>query len=59
MTVMLKAAAVFFVLGVIAAVLGFEGIAGMSVGIARILFFVFLVIFVVSFMAGIMRGKRA
>ncbi len=56
---MLKAAAVFFVLGVIAAVLGFEGIAGMSVGIARILFFVFLVIFVVSFMAGIMRGKRA
>ena len=54
---MLKAAAVFFVITVITAVLGFEDLAGLSIGIARILFFVFLALFVLSFMAGIMRGK--
>lgn len=45
---MLSWALTFLVLALIAAVLGFGGIAGASVGIAKILFFAFLVLFLVS-----------
>jgi uncharacterized membrane protein YtjA (UPF0391 family) len=37
--------------------MGFGGIAIISVDIARILFFVFLVLFVVSLVAGLLRGR--
>jgi uncharacterized membrane protein YtjA (UPF0391 family) len=53
---MLHYALVFLVLGLIAAVLGFGGLAGTSIGIAKILFFVFLVLFAVSLLLG--RGRR-
>jgi uncharacterized membrane protein YtjA (UPF0391 family) len=53
---MLHYALVFLVLGLIAAVLGFGGLAGTSIGIAKILFFVFLVLFAVSLLVG--RGRR-
>jgi len=42
----------FFVVALIAGVLGFTGISEASAGIARVLFFVFLVIFAVSLIAG-------
>lgn len=42
---------VFLVLAIIAAVLGFGGLAQESAGIAKILFIVFLVIYVLSFFA--------
>ena len=45
---MLSWAVTFLIIALIAAVLGFGGIAGTAVGIAKILFFVFLVLFVVS-----------
>lgn len=45
---MLSWAITFLVLALIAAVLGFGGLAGASVGIAKVLFLVFLVLFVVS-----------
>ena len=38
----------FHVAALIAAVFGFGGIAGTAVGIAKLLFFVFIVLFVVS-----------
>lgn len=41
---MLHYAIVFFVIALIAAVLGFGGIAGTAMGIAKILFFVFLAV---------------
>ncbi|KAB0784091.1 DUF1328 domain-containing protein, partial [Pseudomonas aeruginosa] len=41
---------------IIAAVLGFGGIAGAATGIAKILFVLFLVLFVVSFFFGRRRG---
>jgi uncharacterized membrane protein YtjA (UPF0391 family) len=53
---MLHYALVFLVLGLIAAVLGFGSLAGASIGIAKILFFVFLVLFAVSLLVG--RGRR-
>tara|TARA_B100000749_G_scaffold280223_1_gene275316 strand:+ start:25073 stop:25252 length:180 start_codon:yes stop_codon:yes gene_type:complete len=38
----------FFIFALIAAVFGFGGIAAASAGIAKILFFVFITLFVVS-----------
>lgn len=46
------------VLALVAAVLGFGGLAGAFVGIAKILFFVFLVLFVVSLVVNALRGRR-
>src|SRR5215468_9715246 len=50
--VMLYWSLLFFVVALIAGVLGFTGISEASAGIARVLFFVFLVIFAVSLIAG-------
>ena len=52
---MLYWAAVFFVIALLAALLGFTGIAVGFAAIAKILFMVFLVLFVVSLIAGLMR----
>ena len=52
---MLELAITCLVIALIAAVLGFGGIAGSFVGVAKILFFVFLVLAVLSFLA---RGFR-
>jgi uncharacterized membrane protein YtjA (UPF0391 family) len=40
---------IFLVLAIIAAIFGFGGIAGESVGIAKVLFFLFIVIYVAMF----------
>ena len=45
---MLRYTIIFLVVALFAAVLGFGGIAGAAAGIAKILFFVFLVLFVIS-----------
>ena len=42
----------FLILAIIAAVLGFGGIAADLAGIARILFFAFLILLVLSFVFG-------
>lgn len=55
---MLFYAAVFFAIAIIAAVLGFTGIAAGLAEIARILFFVFLVIFIFTLVMGIGKGRR-
>jgi len=52
---MLHYAAVFFVIALVAALLGFTGIAAGAVEIAKILFFIFVVLFLVSLIAGLMR----
>lgn len=49
---MLRWSISFFIIALIAAVLGFGGIAGAAVGISKLLFFVFLVLFVVSLLFG-------
>jgi uncharacterized membrane protein YtjA (UPF0391 family) len=54
---MLHWALTFLVLGLIAALFGFTGIAGASIGIAKILFFVFLAIFAVVLLMGAARGR--
>jgi uncharacterized membrane protein YtjA (UPF0391 family) len=54
---MLYYAVVFLIIAVVAALFGFTGIAASAVGIAKILFFVFLLLFVVSLIVGLMRRK--
>lgn len=49
---MLNWAATFFIIAIIAAVLGFTSIAGSAIEIAKILFVVFLVLAIVSFIFG-------
>jgi uncharacterized membrane protein YtjA (UPF0391 family) len=46
---MLSWALTFFILAIIAGVLGFTGIASATAGIAKLLFVVFLILFVASF----------
>ena len=58
-TIMLQLAIACLVIALIAAVLGFGGIAGSFVGVAKILFVVFLVLALLSFMGGSFgRGQR-
>jgi uncharacterized membrane protein YtjA (UPF0391 family) len=52
---MLSWTLVFLVVAVIAAVFGFGGIAASAAGIAQILFFISLVLFVVSLVMGATR----
>ncbi|MBN9522009.1 DUF1328 domain-containing protein [bacterium] len=54
---MLRMALVFLVVAMISAVLGFGLIADVSFDAAKILFFVFLVLAVVSFIADAFRGR--
>ena len=52
---MLYYALVFFIIAVVAALFGFGGIAAGAVEIAKIIFFIFLVLFVVSLVVGLVR----
>ncbi len=49
---MLSWSVTFLIIALIAALLGFGGIAGTAVGIAKVLFFVFIVLFIVSLIFG-------
>jgi UPF0391 membrane protein mpe_A2904 len=50
--IMLHYSIVFFIIAIIAAVLGFGGIAGSAAGIAKILFAGFLILSVISLIFG-------
>lgn len=52
---MLHYAAVFLVIALIAALFGFGGIAAGAVEIAKVLFFIFVVLFVISLLVGLLR----
>jgi uncharacterized membrane protein YtjA (UPF0391 family) len=54
---MLGWALTFLVIALIAALLGFGGVAGTAIGIAKIIFFVAIVLFLISAVAGFMRGR--
>jgi uncharacterized membrane protein YtjA (UPF0391 family) len=53
--VMLQYALIFFIVAIIAAALGFGGIAAGAAAIAKILFYIFVVIFLVTLVLGIAR----
>lgn len=55
---MLRWALIFLVLALIAAAFGFGGLAATSAGIAKLLFWVFIIVFAISLIAGVATGKR-
>jgi len=55
---MLYWALVFLVIALVAALFGFGGIAVAAAGIAKLLFFLFVIIFVVTLIMGLMRRRR-
>ncbi len=54
---MLKWAVIFLVVGLVLGLLGFGGIGGAFVGIAKVLFFVAIAIFAVLLVLGLIAGK--
>jgi uncharacterized membrane protein YtjA (UPF0391 family) len=48
----------FLIVALVAGVLGFGGVAGASIEIAKIIFFIAVVLFVVSAVVGFARGRR-
>jgi len=52
---MLHYAVVFFVIALIAAVFGFGGIAAGAVGIAKVLFFIFVIMAVATFLLSVIQ----
>jgi uncharacterized membrane protein YtjA (UPF0391 family) len=48
----------FLVIALIAGILGFGGIAGISIELAKVIFFIAVVLFLVSAVFGLARGRR-
>ena len=48
----------FLVVALIAGILGFGGIAGVSIEIAKAIFFIAVVLFIVSAVVGVARGRN-
>jgi uncharacterized membrane protein YtjA (UPF0391 family) len=55
---MLYWALIFFVVALVAGLLGFTGIAMASAGIAKALFVIFLVLFLATLIAGLVRRPQ-
>jgi uncharacterized membrane protein YtjA (UPF0391 family) len=55
--VMLSWVVTFLIIALIAGILGFGGLAGASIEIAKIIFFVAIVLFLVSAVVGLVRGR--
>jgi uncharacterized membrane protein YtjA (UPF0391 family) len=54
---MLGWAITFLIVALVAAVFGFGGIAGTAVEIAKLIFFVAIVLFAISAVIGLLRGR--
>ncbi len=55
---MLYWAFVFLIIGIIAAIFGFGGIAGAAIGIAKVIFFIFIALFVIFLILGFTVFRR-
>jgi uncharacterized membrane protein YtjA (UPF0391 family) len=55
---MLSWVVTFLIVALIAGILGFGGVAGASIEIAKIIFFVALLLFLVSAVVGVARGRN-
>jgi uncharacterized membrane protein YtjA (UPF0391 family) len=56
---MLRYALIFLVIAIIAGIFGFGGIAVASAGIAKILFGIFIVLFLIGLIMHLSRGGKA
>jgi uncharacterized membrane protein YtjA (UPF0391 family) len=55
--IMLGWAVTFLIIALVAALFGFGGIAGTAVEIAKLIFFVAIVLFAISAVIGLLRGR--
>jgi uncharacterized membrane protein YtjA (UPF0391 family) len=55
---MLRWSAVFLIIAIIAAALGYGGIAADAAEIAKVLFFIFLGIFLLTLILGLVAGQK-
>jgi uncharacterized membrane protein YtjA (UPF0391 family) len=55
---MLRWAVIFLIIAIIAGLFGFTGIAAASAGIAKILFGIFVLLFIVALLLGIAAARR-
>ncbi len=56
-SIMLGWAVTFLIIALVAALFGFGGIAGTAVEIAKLIFFVAIVLFAISAVIGLLRGR--
>jgi uncharacterized membrane protein YtjA (UPF0391 family) len=56
-SIMLKLALIFLVVGLVLGALGFGGIGGAFVGIAKILFFIAIALFVIFLILALVAGR--
>lgn len=56
---MLKWAVIFLVLALVLGLLGFGGLAGAFVEIAKLLFYIAIAVFVIFLVLGLIAGKKA
>jgi uncharacterized membrane protein YtjA (UPF0391 family) len=54
---LLRWAFIFLVIAIIAAIFGFGGIAAAAVGIAKLLFYIFLALFVLTLAVALLLGR--
>ena len=55
---MLSWVVTFLVIALIAGILGFGGIAGVSIELAKTIFFIAVILFIVSAVVGVARGRN-
>ena len=48
----------FLIIALVAALLGFGGIAGFAMEAAKLIFFVAIMLFLIAVIAGLVRGRR-
>jgi uncharacterized membrane protein YtjA (UPF0391 family) len=54
---MLRWALLFFVISIVAGLFGFTGISAATAGIARLLFFIVIIVFLALLIVGLMAGE--
>lgn len=55
---MIRAAISFFIIGLVALLLGAVGVAGLSIEIGKIILVIFLGLAILSFLASLVTGKK-
>ena len=55
---MLRWAVIFLIISLIAAAFGFAGVSTAAAGIAKVLFFIFIALFVIALIGGLALGKK-
>lgn len=55
---MLRWALIFLIVSLVAGLLGFGGISAAAAGIAKVLFYIFISLFLIALVAGLIIGRR-